>query len=68
METQEMVYQIFVVYVFIKTLFFAPLLWITFCIRLKERRQEALALVASPATQAPQKEHAYQGALIEQLG
>lgn len=68
METQEMVYQIFIVYVFIKTLFFAPLLWITFCIRLQERRQEAVALAASPTLQAPQKEPAYQGTLIEQLG
>lgn len=68
METQEMVYQIFVVYIFIKTLFFAPLLWITFCIRLKERRQESLAVAMPTSLTTNQKEHAYQGTLIEQLG
>lgn len=68
METQEMVYQIFVVYVFIKTLFFAPLLWIAFCIRLKERRQESLATVSAPTPPAHHKAPVYQGTLIEQLG
>ena len=71
MTTHEMVYQIFVVYIFLKALFFAPLLWFAFCLRMKERR-EALAVSANEGTKSPalspEPEALYSGNLIEQAG
>lgn len=65
MATHDMVYQIFIVYIFLKALFFAPLLWFAFCVKMKERRESSLSHNANLSAQA---EAQYSSTLIEQAG